>query len=189
MNIHEHQAKDILKKFGAPVPNGEPIFDLSEIEKVFKKFNSKKLVLKAQIHAGGRGKAGGIKVINNLNELKQEAQKLFGKKLITHQTGPEGREVKRLYLEEASMIDKEFYLSCLVDRSSSKIAFISSAEGGMDIEEVAAKSPEKIIKFTVDPASGLSSFHGRRVAFALGLKGKQIKQCVHLVQTLFKLFK
>ena len=145
MNIHEHQAKDILKKFGVPVPNGEPIFDLSEIENVFKKFNSKKLVLKAQIHAGGRGKAGGIKVINNLDELKQEAQKLLGKKLITHQTGPEGREVKRLYLEEASMIDKEFYLSCLVDRSSSKIAFISSAEGGMDIEEVASKSPDKII--------------------------------------------
>ena len=109
MNIHEHQAKDILKKFGAPVPNGDPIFDLSEIENDFKKFNSKKLVLKAQIHAGGRGKAGGIKVINNLNEIKQEAQKLFGKTLITQQPGPDGRELKRIYLEEASIIDKEIY--------------------------------------------------------------------------------
>ena len=186
MNIHEHQAKDILKKFGAPVPNGEPIFDLSEIENVFKKFNSKKLVLKAQIHAGGRGKAGGIKVINNLNELKQEAQKLFGKKLITHQTGPEGREVKRLYLEEASIIDKEFYLSCLVDRSSSKIAFISSAEGGMDIEEVASKSPNKIITTKVDIKDNLTDEEIFKILSPYDLKDQCKSQGLKLIQSIYK---
>ena len=145
MNIHEHQAKEILRKFGAPVPNGVPVFNLNELHDAVKKIKTKKIVLKAQIHAGGRGKAGGVKVVNNFDELKKEADELFGKVLITHQTGPQGREVKRLYLEDASEIDQEFYLSCLVDRASSKIAFISSAEGGMDIEEVASKTPEKII--------------------------------------------
>ena len=145
MNIHEHQAKEILRKFGAPVPNGVPVFNLNELHNAVKKIKTRKIVLKAQIHAGGRGKAGGVKVVNNFDELKKEADELFGKVLITHQTGPQGREVKRLYLEEASEIDQEFYLSCLVDRASSKIAFISSAEGGMDIEEVASKTPEKII--------------------------------------------
>ena len=145
MNIHEHQAKEILRKFGAPVPNGVHILSLNQLEEAAKKITTDKIVLKAQIHAGGRGKAGGVKVVNNLDELKKEAKKLFGKILVTHQTGPQGREVKRLYLEDASEIVKEFYLSCLVDRATSKIAFISSAEGGMDIEEVAAKTPEKII--------------------------------------------
>ena len=145
MNIHEHQAKEILKKFGAPVPNGCPVFSLDELEAAAKKITTDKIVLKAQIHAGGRGKAGGVKLVNNLDELTKEAKELFGKVLVTHQTGPQGREVKRLYLEDASEIDQEFYLSCLVDRATSKIAFISSAEGGMDIEEVAAKTPEKII--------------------------------------------
>ena len=145
MNIHEHQAKEILRKFGAPVPNGVPVFNLNELHNAVKKIKTRKIVLKAQIHAGGRGKAGGVKVVNNFDELKKEADELFGKVLITHQTGPQGREVKRLYLEDASEIDQEFYLSCLVDRASSKIAFISSAEGGMDIEEVASKTPEKII--------------------------------------------
>jgi succinyl-CoA synthetase beta subunit len=145
VNIHEHQAKEILRKFGAPVPNGVHILSLDQLEEAAKKITTDKIVLKAQIHAGGRGKAGGVKVVNNLDELKKEAKKLFGKILVTHQTGPQGREVKRLYLEDASEIVKEFYLSCLVDRATSKIAFISSAEGGMDIEEVAAKTPEKII--------------------------------------------
>jgi succinyl-CoA synthetase beta subunit len=145
VNIHEHQAKEILRKFGAPVPNGVPVFNLNELYDAVKKIKTRKIVLKAQIHAGGRGKAGGVKVVNNFDELKKEADELFGKVLITHQTGPQGREVKRLYLEDASEIDQEFYLSCLVDRASSKIAFISSAEGGMDIEEVASKTPEKII--------------------------------------------
>ena len=145
MNIHEHQAKDILREFGAPVSNGVVINNLDEIDQKISKLKSKKFVLKAQIHAGGRGKAGGVKLIKDLGELKLEAKKMMGKILVTHQTGPKGKEVKRLYIEEASEISREFYLSCLVDRESSKIAFISSTEGGMDIELVAKKNPEKII--------------------------------------------
>ncbi len=145
MNIHEHQAKKILKDFGAPVSKGVVILSINEIDKKILELKSKEFVLKAQIHAGGRGKAGGVKLIKNLDELKTEAKKMMGKILITHQTGPEGKEVKRLYIEEASDISKEFYLSCLVDRESSKIAFISSTEGGMDIEKVASENPNKII--------------------------------------------
>ena len=151
MNIHEHQAKTILKKFGIKVPNGEVVFDLNEIEQKYKKFKKNQIILKAQIHAGGRGKAGGIKIVNSFDELKIQAKNLFGKKLVTHQTGPAGKEVKRLYLEETCDIVKEFYLSCLVDRSSSKIAFISSTEGGINIEEVAKNNPKKIntVKFNL----------------------------------------
>ena len=130
MNIHEHQAKKILKEFGAPVSNGVVILSIKDIEEKITQLKSKEFVLKAQIHAGGRGKAGGVKLVKSLKELKQEATKMMGKKLITHQTGPEGKEVKRLYIEEASEIEKEFYLSCVIDRESSKIAFISSTEGG-----------------------------------------------------------
>ena len=150
MNIHEHQAKKILKEFGAPVSNGVVILAIDEIKKEIKKLKSKEFVLKAQIHAGGRGKAGGVKLVKNLGELEDEAKKMMGKVLVTHQTGPEGKEVKRLYIEEASDILKEFYLSCLVDRESSKIAFISSTEGGMDIEKVAAETPNKIITNKID---------------------------------------
>ena len=145
MNIHEHQAKDILREFGAPVSNGVVVQSVNEIKEKIKTLKSQQFVLKAQIHAGGRGKAGGVKLINNIDELESEAKKMMGKVLVTHQTGPEGREVKRLYIEEASDILKEFYLSCLIDRESSKIAFISSTEGGMDIEKVALDTPEKII--------------------------------------------
>ena len=145
MNIHEHQAKEILKEFGAPISNGVVIFSINEIKEKIKKLNSKEFVLKAQIHAGGRGKAGGVKLVKNIEELEKEAKEMMGKILVTHQTGPEGKQVKRLYIEEASEITKEFYLSCLVDRESSKIAFISSTEGGMDIEKVAAETPKKII--------------------------------------------
>tara|TARA_B100001057_G_scaffold489767_1_gene576645 strand:- start:3148 stop:4311 length:1164 start_codon:yes stop_codon:yes gene_type:complete len=145
MNIHEHQAKEILKEFGAPVSNGVVIHSLNEIKKKIEKLKSKEFVLKAQIHAGGRGKAGGVKLIKDVLDLETEAKKMMGKILVTHQTGPEGREVKRLYIEEASDISKEFYLSCLIDRETSKIAFISSTEGGMDIEKVAHESPKKII--------------------------------------------
>ena len=145
MNIHEHQAKEILREFGVPVPNGFAISDLKKINDYFKTLNGTKLVLKAQIHAGGRGKAGGVKIVNGIEELIKEAKLMMGKILVTHQTGPEGKEVKRLYIEEASDIEKEFYLSCLVDRETSKIAFISSTEGGMDIEKVAAEEPNKII--------------------------------------------
>ena len=145
MNIHEYQAKEILKEFGAPVSKGIVIFNLNELEKKISQLKSKEYVLKAQIHAGGRGKAGGVKLIKNLPDLINESKKMMGKILVTHQTGPEGKQVKRLYIEEASNISKEFYLSCLVDRETSKIAFISSTEGGMDIEKVASKSPQKII--------------------------------------------
>ena len=150
MNIHEHQAKEILKEFGAPVSNGIVIYSQDEINQKIKKLKGKEFVLKAQIHAGGRGKAGGVKLIKSYSELEQEAKKMMGKILVTHQTGPEGKKVKRLYIEEASDISKELYLSCLVDRASSKIAFISSTEGGMDIEKVALETPNKIITNKID---------------------------------------
>ena len=150
MNIHEHQAKEILKDYGAPISNGVVIFSVDEIKNEIKKLKSKKFVVKAQIHAGGRGKAGGVKLIENVSDLENEAKKMMGKILITHQTGPTGKKVKRLYIEEASDISKEFYLSCLIDRESSKIAFISSTEGGMDIEKVASETPNKIITNKID---------------------------------------
>ena len=150
MNIHEHQAKEILKEFGAPVSNGIVITSLDELSEKIKKLNSKEFVLKAQIHAGGRGKAGGVKLIKNFTDLEKEAKKMMGRILVTHQTGPDGKEVKRLYIEEASEISKEFYLSCLIDRETSKIAFISSTEGGMDIEKVASEAPDKIITNKID---------------------------------------
>ena len=150
MNIHEHQAKEILKEYGAPVSNGVVIMSLDEIKKKVLELKSKEFVLKAQIHAGGRGKAGGVKLIKNISDLEKEAKQMMGKVLVTHQTGPEGKQVKRLYIEEASDISKEFYLSCLIDRESSKLAFISSTEGGMDIEKVASETPKKIITNKVD---------------------------------------
>ena len=185
MNIHEHQAKDILKKFGAPVPNGVPIFCLDEIDEKIKKIKTSKIVLKAQIHAGGRGKAGGVKVVDNIDQLKSEAKNLLGKVLITHQTGPQGREVKRLYIEEASEIHKEFYLSCLVDRASSKIAFISSAEGGMDIEEVANKTPEKIITTRVSLENGLSEKEIKQILEPYNLPENSIQQAEKLIQSIY----
>jgi len=150
MNIHEHQAKKILEEYGAPVSNGVVIYSLEDLKKEISKLEGTEFVLKAQIHAGGRGKAGGVKLIKNLSELENEVKKMMGKKLVTHQTGPEGKIVKRLYIEEASAILKEFYLSCLIDRESSKIAFISSTEGGVDIEKIAAESPDKIITTKMD---------------------------------------
>ena len=150
MNIHEHQAKQILKKYGAVVPEGVFAFTVEELVEKAKSLKTEKFVLKAQIHAGGRGKAGGVKILNTIEELSTAAKELLGKNLITHQTGPKGREVKRLYVEVSSNISKEFYLSCLVDRASSKIAFISSDQGGMDIEQVANKTPNKIITTKVD---------------------------------------
>ena len=186
MNIHEHQAKDILKKFGAEVPNGEPIFSLDEIDEKFKKIKTDKVVLKAQIHAGGRCKAGGVKIVDSLEQLKEEAKNLLGKVLVTHQTGPQGREVKRLYIEEASDISKEFYLSCLVDRASSKIAFISSAEGGMDIEEVANKTPEKITTTRVSLSKGLTKEDITQVLKPYQLPSESIEQAEKLIQSIFK---
>jgi succinyl-CoA synthetase beta subunit len=186
LNIHEHQAKEILKKFGAPVPNGCPVFSLDELEAAAKKITTNKIVLKAQIHAGGRGKAGGVKLVNNFDELKREAKELFGKVLVTHQTGPQGREVKRLYLEDASEIEKEFYLSCLVDRATSKIAFISSAEGGMDIEEVAAKTPDKIITTRVSIEDKVNDNDVLSVLKPFNLDGNALEDGKKIVQALYQ---
>ena len=186
MNIHEHQAKEILKKFGINIPNGIAVFSLEEIDQKFKILKTNKIVLKAQIHAGGRGKAGGIKIVNNINELKKEAKSLFGKKLVTHQTEPEGREVKRLYLEEICDIAKEFYLSCLIDRSSSKIAFISSAEGGVDIESVAKNNPEKIVTTKLNLSKTVSEKDIKKIIEPFGLPEKLKMQAFHLIQSIYK---
>jgi len=186
MNIHEHQAKEILKKFGINIPNGIAVFSLEEIDQKFKILKTNKIVLKAQIHAGGRGKAGGIKIVNNINELKKEAKSLFGKKLVTHQTEPEGREVKRLYLEEICDIAKEFYLSCLIDRSSSKIAFISSTEGGVDIESVAKNNPEKIVTTKLNLSKAVSEKDIKKIIEPFGLPEKLKMQAFHLIQSIYK---
>jgi succinyl-CoA synthetase beta subunit len=187
MNIHEHQAKEILKFFKANVPNGVALYSLEEVEKNFKKIKTNQIVLKAQIHAGGRGKAGGIKIVNNIEDLKKEAKNLFGKKLITHQTGPEGKEVKRLYIEETCEIYKEFYLSCLIDRGSSKIAFISSAEGGVDIEDVAKKNPEKIITVRLNLSKSVNIEDVKKILKPFNLLQKSEKQAHDLIQSIYKI--
>ena len=187
MNIHEHQAKEILKKFGVNIPNGVPIFSLDELEKKYKLIESNKVVLKAQIHAGGRGKAGGIKLITDLDNLKKEAKLLFGKKLITHQTRPNGRIVKRLYLEEATDIKKEFYLSCLVDRSSSKIAIISSDAGGMDIEKVAKENPEKIITTKVSISAGVEENTIKNIIKPFKLPDELLTEAGELIKKIYKI--
>ena len=188
MNIHEHQAKEILRQFGAPVSNGVVILSVNEIEKEITKLNSKEFVLKAQIHAGGRGKAGGVKLIKNVSELKIEANQMMGKVLVTHQTGPEGKEVKRLYIEEASDISKEFYLSCLVDRESSKIAFISSTEGGMDIEKVASDAPNKIITNKIELKSeGPSDQEIEKIIDVFKFNAKQKMTANKLIKSLYKI--
>ena len=170
MNIHEHQAKQILKEFGIEVPNGVFALSVEDLVKKAKQLNTDKYVLKAQIHAGGRGKAGGVKILKNIDELAKASKELLGKKLITPQTGPEGKEVKRLYVEESSSIEKEFYLSCLVDRASSKIAFISSDQGGMNIEDVAKNKPEKIITTKLDISEDISEDDCERIIKIFNLK-------------------
>src|SRR5215467_9255932 len=164
MNIHEYQAKAVLREFGVPTPRGHAAFSIEEAVKAATELAAPVVVVKAQIHAGGRGKAGGVKVVKSIDDVQREAARLLGATLVTHQTGPKGKQVNRLYIEEGSAIDKEFYLSALVDRATSRIAFVVSTEGGMDIEEVAHKTPEKIITFSVDPATGVMPHHGRRVA-------------------------
>ena len=188
MNIHEHQAKELLKKYGANVPNGVFALTVKDILEKAKNLNSQKLVLKAQIHAGGRGKAGGVKILNDISELEKESNNLLGKKLITHQTGPSGKIVKRLYVEEPSDIDKEFYLSCLVDRDSSKIAFISSDQGGMDIEEVAKKNPNKINTIKVDFNKSISDLECEKVIKIFDLKPDQSLEAMNIVKSIYKLF-
>ena len=188
MNIHEHQAKQILKKFGVPVPEGVFGLSVEELLEKCKSLKTNKYVLKAQIHSGGRGKAGGVKILDNLSELEKSAKELFGKKLITHQTGPEGREVKRLYVEESSNIDKEFYLSCLVDRASSKIAFISSDQGGVDIEEVASKSPDKILTTKVELKEEISDEECETIIKIFQLKGNAKNEAIFLIKSIYKMF-
>jgi len=188
MNIHEYQAKDVLKGFGVPVAHGIPAFSVDEAVAAAEKLGGPVWVVKAQIHAGGRGKAGGVKVVKSIDEVRSESERILGSTLVTHQTGPEGKEVHRLYVEEGSAIARELYLSALVDRETSRVAFICSTEGGMDIEEVAAKTPEKILTLTIDPATGVMPHHGRRIAKVLGLEGDQVKQCVKLIAGLYKAF-
>ena len=188
MKIHEHQAKQILKEFGIEVPNGVFALTVEDLIKKVKNLNTSKYVLKAQIHAGGRGKAGGIKILNNIDELTKTSKELLGKKLITPQTGPEGRTVKRLYVEEASIIEKEFYLSCLVDRASSKIAFISSDQGGMDIEEVAKNNPEKIITTKLDFSEEVSDEDCEKIIKIFNLKDNLKLEGVALIKSIYKMF-
>jgi len=187
MNIHEHQAKNLLKEFGAPVPNGVVILKINELEKQIKSLDSQNLVIKAQIHAGGRGKAGGIKIVKSKNELQKECSKMLGKILITHQTGPGGKKVQRLYIEEVSEIKKEFYLSCLVDRSSSKIAFISSIEGGVDIEKVAKENPKKISTVKFNFCEKISEKHFLDIIDVFKLDGDQKKQARKIIDAIYNI--
>jgi len=188
MNIHEYQAKDVLRGFGVPVPKGKPAFSVEEAVAAAQALGGPVWVVKAQIHAGGRGKGGGVKVVKSIEDVKKEAQRMLGMTLVTHQTGPQGRVVKRLYIEDGSAIDRELYLSALVDRATSRIAFIVSTEGGMDIEEVAHKTPEKIHTFQIEPAAGYSPYVGNEIAVALGLKGEQAKQIGKVVKALYEAF-
>ena len=188
MNIHEHQAKQILKKYGAVVPEGIFALNVDELVEKAKLLKTNKYVLKAQIHAGGRGKAGGVKILNTIEELSFAAKELLGKTLVTHQTGPEGRKVKRLYVEESSNIDKEFYLSCLVDRASSKIAFISSEQGGIDIEEVASSTPEKILTTKVEMKNDISNKDCEEIIKIFNLNDDANKQAISLIKSIYKMF-
>jgi succinyl-CoA synthetase beta subunit len=188
MNIHEYQAKQVLGGFGVPVPRGKPAFSVEEAVKAAEELGGPVWVVKAQIHAGGRGKGGGVKVVKSIAEVKQEAERMLGMTLVTHQTGPQGRVVKRLYIEDGSAIARELYLSALVDRGTSRIAFIVSTEGGMDIEKVAHDTPERIRTFQIEPAAGYSPYVGNEIAVALGLKGEQAKQTGQVVKKLYEAF-
>ena len=198
MNIHEYQAKALLRDYGAPVSDGRAVLRAEEAKTAAGALDGPMWVVKAQIHAGGRGKGtfkeadagtqGGVRLTKSVEEAAEEAKKMLGRTLVTKQTGEAGKQVNRIYIEDGSGIETEMYLALLVDRGTSRVSFVASTEGGMDIEEVAEATPEKILSFSVDPATGYQAFHGRRIAFALGLKGAQIKQCVALMGTLYKLF-
>ena len=198
MNIHEYQAKALLRSYGAPVSDGRPVTRAEDAKTAAGELDGPLWVVKAQIHAGGRGKGkfkesdagdkGGVRLCRSVEEAAEEAKTMLGRTLVTHQTGPAGKQVNRIYIEDGSGIETEMYLALLVDRQTSRISFVVSTEGGMDIEEVAAATPEKILSFSVDPATGYQAFHGRRVAFTLGLTGNQIKQCVTLMGQLYKAF-
>ncbi|CUK05849.1 ADP-forming succinate--CoA ligase subunit beta [Shimia thalassica] len=198
MNIHEYQAKALLRSYGAPVSEGRAVLKAEDAKTAAGEMDGPLWVVKAQIHAGGRGKGsfkeadagekGGVRLAKSVEEAAEEAKKMLGRTLVTHQTGPAGKQVNRIYIEDGSDIENELYLALLVDRQTSRISFVCSTEGGMDIEEVAASTPEKILSFSVDPATGYQAFHGRRIAFSLGLKGAQIKQCVALMGNLYRAF-
>ncbi len=188
MNIHEYQAKALLKEFGVVVPEGGVAFTADEAVEVAKSLPGPVYVVKAQIHAGGRGKGGGVKVVKSLDDVRAEAERMLGMTLITHQTGPEGKEVHRVYVEDGSNIDRELYLSCLVDRATSRISFIASTEGGMDIEDVAASTPEKILTQSIDPTSGVTQADGEAIAMALGLEGDLLGQGAGLIEKLYIAF-
>lgn len=198
MNIHEYQAKALLRSYGAPVSDGRVVLRAEDAKTAAGALDGPLWVVKAQIHAGGRGKGsfkeeaagekGGVRLAKSVEEAAEEAKKMLGKTLVTHQTGPAGKQVNRIYIEDGSDIESEFYLALLVDRVTSRVSFVCSTEGGMDIEEVAASTPEKILSFSVDPATGYQPFHGRRVAFALGLTGAQVKECVKLMGILYQAF-
>ena len=198
MNIHEYQAKALLRSYGAPVSNGRIVLRADEAKAAAIEMDGPLWVVKAQIHAGGRGKgsfieadagaAGGVRLTHSVEEAEKEAKAMLGRTLVTKQTGPTGKLVNRIYIEDGSDIKKEFYLAILVDRQTSRVSFVVSTEGGMDIEEVAEATPEKILSFSVDPATGYQGYHGRRIAFDLGLDGKQTKQCVALMGNLYRLF-
>ncbi len=198
MNIHEYQAKALLRDYGAPVSDGRVVLRAEEAKTAAGQLDGPVWVVKAQIHAGGRGKGhfkeadagekGGVRVTRSVEEAAEEAARMLGRTLVTKQTGPSGKQVNRVYIEDGANIAREFYLALLVDRQTSRISFVCSTEGGMDIEEVAATAPEKILSFSVDPATGYQGFHGRRIAFSLGLEGRQVKQCVALMGTLYRLF-
>jgi succinyl-CoA synthetase beta subunit len=198
MNVHEYQAKQLLKGFGVPVAMGGPAFTPAEAVKAAQALPGPVWVVKAQIHAGGRGKGkfkepaagdkGGVRIVKSVDEVKAAAEQMLGKTLVTVQTGPAGRVVKRVFIEDGSAIERELYLSALVDRATSRVAFIASTEGGMDIEKVAHDTPEKIFTLSIDPASGYSPFHGRKIAAALKLTGEQIDQCVKLIEGLYRVF-
>ena len=188
MNIHEYQAKELLKARGLPVLNGGVAYTVDEAVEVAKSLPGPVYVVKAQIHAGGRGKGGGVKVVKSIDDVEAEATRMLGMQLVTHQTGPQGQEVRRLYIEDGCNIARELYLGMLIDRATSSVTIMASTEGGMDIEEVAEKTPEKILKVVVDPAIGFQAFQGRQIAFALGLEGKQVSKCVKLVAQMYNAF-
>ncbi len=188
MNIHEYQAKDLLRKFGVAVPKGGVAYTPDEAVKAAEELGGPVWVVKAQIHAGGRGKAGGVKLAKSIDEVRQFAGEMIGMTLVTHQTGPEGKEVTRVYIEDGCDIARELYLGILIDRATSRITIMASTEGGMDIEEVAAKTPEKILKLAIDPATGLQGHHARRIAYGLGLEGDQVKSCVRFLNGMYTAF-
>jgi succinyl-CoA synthetase beta subunit len=188
MNVHEYQGKQVLRKYGVVIPNGEVAFSAEEAVEVAQRLGGNLWVVKAQIHAGGRGKAGGVKLARNLEEVHQYAAQLLGKVLVTHQTGPAGKEVKRLLIEEGCPIEKEYYVGLVIDRSTQRVVMMASAEGGMEIEEVAANTPEKIYKEVIDPAVGMMLFQARRLAYAIDMAKERVSQAAKQMLALYRAF-